>query len=46
MMWWMNILCLHAIALITKMGQPLEIVDSYYPVEKFRAAYEKTITHV
>lgn len=36
--------CLHAIAFITKMGQPLEnYVDSYYSVEKFRAAYENLI---
>ena len=36
--------CLHVIAFITKMGQPLEnYVDSYYSVEKFRAAYENLI---
>jgi hypothetical protein len=36
--------CLHAIAFITKMGQPLQnYVDSYYSVEMFRAAYENLI---
>ncbi|CAO2152752.1 unnamed protein product, partial [Urochloa humidicola] len=36
--------CLHAIAFITKMGQPLEnYVDSYYSAEKFRSAYENLI---
>ncbi|CAO2145752.1 unnamed protein product, partial [Urochloa humidicola] len=39
-----SIPCLHAIAFITKMGQPLEnYVDSYYSVEKFRSAYENLI---
>ncbi|CAN6352238.1 unnamed protein product [Urochloa humidicola] len=36
--------CLHAIAFITKMCQPLaNYVDSYYSVDKFRAAYENLI---